>query len=104
MKKPTTFVIVPTYNEADNLNDLISQLLALPVNVGVVVVDDNSPDGTGALADAWAAREPERVHVVHRAGKLGLGTAYIAGFKKALYDLGAQRLLTRWSVTQIFDF
>ena len=94
MKKPTTFVIVPTYNEADNLNDLISQLLALPVNVGVVVVDDNSPDGTGALADAWAAREPERVHVVHRAGKLGLGTAYIAGFKKALYDLGAQRVMT----------
>lgn len=94
MKKASTFVIVPTYNEADNLDDLIRQLLALPVDLGVVVVDDHSPDGTGALADGWAEREPERVHVVHRPGKLGLGTAYIAGFKKALGDLGARRVMT----------
>ena len=89
-----TFVIVPTYNEADNLDDLLSQLLALPVALGVVVVDDNSPDGTGALADRWAQQHPGRVSVVHRPGKLGLGTAYIAGFKKALYELAAERVLT----------
>ena len=88
-----SFVIVPTYNEADNLNDLISQLLALPVAIGVIVVDDNSPDGTGQLADQWVAKEPGRVHVVHRPGKMGLGTAYIAGFKKAL-DIGARRIMT----------
>ena len=87
------FVIVPTYNEADNLDDLISQILALPVTMGVIVVDDNSPDGTGQLADAWADKHPGRVMVVHRAGKLGLGTAYIAGFKKAL-AIGAQRIMT----------
>ena len=88
-----TFVIVPTYNEADNLDDLISQLLALPVAVGVIVVDDNSPDGTGQMADAWATRQPGRVQVVHRPGKMGLGTAYIAGFKKAL-SIGAKRVMT----------
>ncbi len=88
-----TFVIVPTYNEADNLDDLISQLLALPVAIGVIVVDDNSPDGTGKLADQWAAKEAGRVHVVHRPGKMGLGTAYIAGFKKAL-GIGAKRIMT----------
>jgi dolichol-phosphate mannosyltransferase len=89
-----TFVIVPTYNEADNLDDLLSQLLALPVQLGVVVVDDNSPDGTGVLADRWAAQTPGRVVVVHRPAKLGLGTAYIAGFKTALHELGAERVLT----------
>ena len=80
-----TFVIVPTYNEADNLDDLLSQLLALPVHLGAIVVDDNSPDGTGVLADRWAAQAPGRVVVVHRPAKLGLGTAYIAGFKTALH-------------------
>ncbi len=77
-------VIVPTYNELDNINILIDDLLALPVNLSVINVDDNSPDSTGEAADAWAARFPGRVQVVHRAGKLGLGTAYIAGFKRAL--------------------
>lgn len=94
MNEVETFVIVPTYNEADNLNDLITQLLALPVNLGVLVVDDNSPDGTGDLADAWAEKEPERVYVIHRPGKMGLGTAYIAGFQKALDDLNAKRIMT----------
>jgi len=89
-----TFVIVPTYNESDNLDDLLTQLLALPVNVGAIVVDDNSPDGTGELADRWAERYPDRVHVVHRPRKLGLGTAYIAGFKKAIHEIGAERVLT----------
>ena len=88
-----TVVIVPTYNEADNLNDLISQLLALPVSLGVVIVDDNSPDGTGQLADKWSAQKPEHVFVVHRSAKLGLGTAYIAGFQRAL-TLGVKRIMT----------
>jgi dolichol-phosphate mannosyltransferase len=88
-----TFVIVPTYNEADNLDELITQLLALPVNLGVIVVDDNSPDGTGALADRWVEREPGRVSVVHRPGKMGLGTAYIAGFRRA-FTLNAARIMT----------
>lgn len=94
MKQPDTYVIVPTYNEADNLDELVSQLLALPVNLGVIVVDDNSPDGTGDLADQWAAREPERVYVIHRPGKMGLGTAYIAGFRYGLDELNASRLMT----------
>lgn len=76
-----TLVVLPTYNEAENLALLLPELLALPLEI--CVVDDNSPDGTGQLAEAWAAREP-RVHVVHRPGKLGLGTAYLAGFHFAL--------------------
>ncbi len=76
-----TLVVLPTYNEAENLALLLPALLALPLEI--CVVDDNSPDGTGQLAEAWAAREP-RVHVVHRPGKLGLGTAYLAGFQFAL--------------------
>ncbi len=89
-----TVVIVPTYNEADNIHDLISQLLALPVNLQVLVVDDNSPDGTGKLVDEIAAARPGLVHIIHRPGKMGLGTAYIAGFKKALNELDATRIMT----------
>lgn len=94
MTRVDIFVIVPTYNEADNIDDLIQQLLDLPVDLGVIVVDDNSPDGTGRLADAWAERRPDHVHVVHRPGKMGLGTAYIAGFTLGLDELGAVQLLT----------
>ena len=86
-------VIVPTYNERDNIDILLDELLDLPVNLSVINVDDNSPDGTGQSSDAWAARYPERVTVVHRSGKLGLGTAYIAGFKRAL-DSGFDRIMT----------
>jgi dolichol-phosphate mannosyltransferase len=85
-------VIIPTYNEHDNLDTLITELLALPVDLSVIVVDDNSPDGTGRLADAWAARD-RRVQAIHRRGKLGLGTAYVAGFRCALADR-FDRLLT----------
>jgi len=85
-------VIIPTYNEKENISDLVGQILALPINAGVIVVDDNSPDGTGQIAAALAAQSP-RVAVIHRAGKLGLGTAYIAGFKKGLAE-GATRLIT----------
>ena len=86
-------VIVPTYNEADNVDALIGQLLHLPARIGVIVVDDNSPDGTGALLKQWEERHPDRVFGIHRPGKLGLGTAYIAGFKKA-FELGAGRMIT----------
>jgi glycosyltransferase involved in cell wall biosynthesis len=85
-------VIIPTYNEKDNISELVKQILALPVNAQVIVVDDNSPDGTGQIAHQLAAQNP-RVSVIHRAGKLGLGTAYIAGFKKGLAE-GADRLIT----------
>ena len=72
-------MIVPTYNEKENLSRLITQLRCLPGDIHVLVVDDNSPDGTGAIADGMAAADAG-VHVLHRAGKLGLGTAYRAGF------------------------
>jgi dolichol-phosphate mannosyltransferase len=72
-------IIVPTYNEAENVRGIAERLLAaLPV-ADVLFVDDNSPDGTGAILDEMAAGNP-RIHVMHRAGKLGLGTAYIEGF------------------------
>ncbi|WCJ60421.1 polyprenol monophosphomannose synthase [Fontisphaera persica] len=76
-------VVVPTYNERDNLPPLIGRLLALPLPVDVLVVDDNSPDGTGELADELAQKHPQ-VHVLHRREKDGLGRAYCAGFEWAL--------------------
>ena len=77
-------VVVPTYNERDNLAYLIERLLALGEDYRVVVVDDNSPDGTGALADDLAAAHPGRIRVIHRSVKEGLGPAYVAGLKAAL--------------------
>ncbi|NLG28762.1 MAG: polyprenol monophosphomannose synthase [Chloroflexi bacterium] len=82
-KAGRALVIVPTYNEAENIERLVREILAQPAPLDVAVVDDNSPDGTGQLADALAQQD-ERVQVLHRAAKLGLGTAYIAGFKHAL--------------------
>ena len=78
-----TLVVMPTYNERENLPSIVPKVLAQGAGIHVLVVDDNSPDGTGQLADALAA-DDQRIHVLHRAGKLGLGTAYIAGFKWAL--------------------
>lgn len=72
-------VIIPTYNERENLPRLIPAVLSQHPGIEILVVDDSSPDGTGQLADEMAASEP-RLHVVHRGGKLGLGTAYITGF------------------------
>jgi glycosyltransferase involved in cell wall biosynthesis len=86
-------VIVPTYNERENIESLVEQLLALPIDVHVIVVDDKSPDGTGAIVDRLAEAHNYRVKVIHRAGKLGLGTAYVAGFKRAL-DEGADLICT----------
>lgn len=88
-----TTVVMPTYNEASNLAQMVGRILALPAgNLCVLVVDDNSPDGTGRIADGLAARNPGRVSVMHRAGKLGLGTAYVQGFKRALEE-GADRMI-----------
>ncbi|MEA3350430.1 MAG: polyprenol monophosphomannose synthase [Chloroflexota bacterium] len=85
-------IVIPTYNEAENLPKLISALFDLQLSeLKVLIVDDNSPDGTGDVADAMANRHPDRVFVMHRAGKLGLGTAYIQGFQKAIED-GAEAI------------
>jgi dolichol-phosphate mannosyltransferase len=78
-----TLVVMPTYNERENLPPLAQRLLGLPVSVDILVVDDNSPDGTGKIADELAAKHSS-VHVLHRQEKNGLGRAYIAGFKWAL--------------------
>jgi len=82
-------VVIPTYNEQVNLPLIVPQILQQDPRLEVLVVDDNSPDGTGRLADEMAAAEP-RIHVLHRPGKAGLGKAYLAGFRWALdrqYDL-----------------
>jgi dolichol-phosphate mannosyltransferase len=86
-----TTIVLPTYNEASNLAGVVAALLALEPAVGVLVVDDNSPDGTGAIADQLAAAHPGRVSVLHRPAKTGLGDAYLAGFRRALAD-GAERI------------
>jgi dolichol-phosphate mannosyltransferase len=81
-------VIIPTYNERENLERIVSRVRAAVPEVEILVADDNSPDGTGDIADRIAA-EDEQVHVLHRAGKEGLGAAYIAGF--------------RWGIDRDFD-
>lgn len=86
-------VVIPTYNERENIRQLVSEILNLDPPLKVIIVDDNSPDGTGGLADALASEHPERVQVIHRPAKLGLGTAHIAGFKLALVQ-GAERVLS----------
>ena len=87
-----TAVIIPTYNERENIVDLVTQILALPIEAYVIVVDDNSPDGTGQLID-HLRKENGSIHVIHRPKKLGLGTAHIAGIKAALTQ-GAEYILT----------
>lgn len=85
MAGPEVVVVVPTYNEAENLPRLAERLWALPLaGAHLLVVDDNSPDGTGRIAEDLARRSPERASVVHRPEKLGLGSAYRAGFAQAL--------------------
>jgi dolichol-phosphate mannosyltransferase len=81
-------IILPTYNESENIDRMLERLMALPFGLHVLVVDDRSPDGTAARVQAWSAREP-RVHLLERAGKLGLGSAYRDGFRWAL-DRGAE--------------
>jgi dolichol-phosphate mannosyltransferase len=76
-------VLIPTYNERENLVPLMKQIFAEGLPLEVLIIDDNSPDGTGGVADELAAADP-RVHVMHRAGKMGLGSAYVEGFRYAL--------------------
>lgn len=75
-----TLVVIPTYNELENLPLILGRLQQARPDVHVLVVDDGSPDGTGRLADELAAADPERLHVMHRTAKAGLGAAYLAGF------------------------
>ncbi len=77
-------VIIPTYNESENASAIIEAVMALDHQFDVLIVDDNSPDGTAAIVKAKMQEHPGRVHIIEREGKLGLGTAYIAGFKWAL--------------------
>ncbi|MAJ62193.1 MAG: dolichyl-phosphate beta-D-mannosyltransferase [bacterium TMED88] len=86
-----TFVVIPTYNEAENLPLIVPEVLEQDPAIEILVVDDNSPDGTGTLADRLA-RETGRVHVLHREQKEGLGAAYRAGLRRAL-DLGAEQII-----------
>jgi len=77
-------VIIPTYNEIENINLIIPAVLELETNFHVLIVDDNSPDGTAEEVKNWQLKHPNKVYMLQRKGKLGLGTAYIAGFKFAL--------------------
>lgn len=77
-------VIIPTYNEIDNISAMIDKVFSLPIEFDLLIIDDGSPDGTAAVVKERQAEFPERLHLVEREGKLGLGTAYIAGFKWAL--------------------
>lgn len=84
-------VVIPTYNERDNLEKLVNEVLSQDGGIEIIIVDDNSPDGTGELADRMAGKD-ERIQVLHRRGKLGLGSAYREGFKIAL-DRGADYIV-----------
>ncbi len=86
-------VVVPTYNEAENLPKLVSALFSLPLSgLKLLVVDDNSPDGTGQLAEDLSRQHPGQIAVLHRPGKMGLGSAYIQGFQRCLAE-GAEAIL-----------
>lgn len=80
---PKTLIVTPTYNEAENIEKFIEQVFAKGDDIDVLVVDDNSPDGTGKIVEKLMAQN-SRIHLISRAGKMGLGTAYVAGFKYAI--------------------
>ena len=84
MNKSDSVVIIPTYNEKENIENIINAVFALPVMFDVLIIDDNSPDGTAAIVERMQKQWDGRLHLLKRSGKLGLGTAYIAGFKWAL--------------------
>jgi len=86
-----TKIVIPTYNEAENIEKLIPQVLGLALpEAGVLIVDDNSPDGTGEMVEAMKSQYPGRIDCLHRQGKMGLGTAYITGFQ--------------WCIAEGYDF
>lgn len=85
-------VVIPTYNEAENLPKLVSALFSLPLDLHLLVVDDNSPDETGRLADELAQKHPGKIKVLHRPGKMGLRSAYLNGFQK-IFDDGSHAVV-----------
>lgn len=85
-------VVIPTYNEAENLPKLVSALFSLPLDLHLLVVDDSSPDGTGKLAEELSRKYPNRIEILHRPGKMGLRSAYLNGFQKIL-DSDAQAIV-----------
>lgn len=89
---PESLIIIPTYNENENIKELIIQILALNKELDILVIDDNSPDSTGEIAEALA-RSNSRIRVIHRPEKMGLGSAHIEGFKFALRE-GCKNVLT----------
>ena len=90
---PRVMVVVPTYNEVENLSSIVAELLGLDVvGLHVLIVDDESPDGTGDVADLLCIQHPGRVGVLHRSGERGLGKAYVEGFRRAL-DAGAEFII-----------
>jgi dolichol-phosphate mannosyltransferase len=89
-----TLVVLPTYNEKENLQHMVNELLALHIpELSILVVDDNSPDGTGDIADSLASEYPDRLFVMHRPGKGGLGKAYVAGFIHAIRHMDMDYIL-----------
>lgn len=84
MNKSDSVVIIPTYNEKENIENIINAVFALPVMFDVLIIDDNSPDGTAAIVERMQKQWNGRLHLLKRSGKLGLGTAYIMGFKWCL--------------------
>lgn len=84
-------IVIPTYNEKENIQPIVKQVLDVDSDIEVLVVDDSSPDGTGKIVDQMIETEP-RIHVLHRSGKRGLGTAYVAGFKRAI-EMGVDRVI-----------
>ena len=84
MQQAERIVIIPTYNERENIENIIRAVFSLEGDYHILVVEDGSPDGTAAIVRMLQAEFPERLHMLERSGKLGLGTAYIAGFRWAL--------------------
>lgn len=85
-------VVIPTYNEAENLPKLVSALFSLPLEISILIVDDNSPDGTGQIADELVIAHPGRIETLHRPGKMGLRSAYLNGFQK-IFDSDAEAIV-----------
>lgn len=93
-----TVIVLATYNERNNIQRMLPELMALPIEPRVVVVDDNSPDGTAGVIEAIVAQFPGRIELVKRPGKMGYGSAFVAGFKRAM------ELDARWIVSMDADF
>jgi dolichol-phosphate mannosyltransferase len=86
-------VVTPTYNEAENLPKLVSALFSLPLDIYLLIVDDNSPDGTGEIADQLSKEYPNKIEVMHRPGKMGLRSAYLNGFQKIIENSNPQAIV-----------